>query len=135
MNQLNEAGKPAVLIIDDDLDLLMLLERILDKEGYLVETAAAIPEAEYILSFYKPDLVLLDININGEDGRKLCWKLKKEQQQTRIKVIIMSGYDYSLGRAVLFGADDLLPKPLNIEFLLHKMKHLVSEINSSSTNP
>jgi DNA-binding response OmpR family regulator len=135
MNQLNEAGKPAVLIIDDDLDLLMLLERILDKEGYLVETAAAIPEAEYILSFYKPDLVLLDININGEDGRKLCWKLKKEQQQTRIKVIIMSGYDYSLGRAVLFGADDLLPKPLNIEFLLHKMKHLVSEINSSSTSP
>jgi DNA-binding response OmpR family regulator len=109
-----------VLIIDDDLDLLMLLERRLIKEGYDIETAASLPEAEEIIANFSPHLVLLDINVNGEDGRQLCWKLKKNAGKD-IKVIIMSGYDYDTGRAVLFGADDLLPKPLHTEFLLHKM--------------
>jgi DNA-binding response OmpR family regulator len=108
-----------ILIIDDDVDLLMLLERRLEREGYYVETAASLPEGEEILSSFKPHLVLLDFNVKGEDGRKLCWKLKMSEDEPPVKVIIMSGYDYSRGRAALFGADDLLPKPLNIEYLLH----------------
>ncbi|MGE5521666.1 MAG: response regulator [Candidatus Dadabacteria bacterium] len=130
MSKLNSRLNSSVLVIDDDLDLLMLLERILTKEGYIVETAASIAEAEDILSVFTPGITLLDININGEDGRKLCWKLKKQEPQSNTKVIIMSGYDFSLGRAVLFGADDLLPKPLNIEFLLHKLAGLMQEVDA-----
>ena len=96
-----------ILIIDDDIDLLMLLERCLDKEGYAVETAASLAEAEEVLPQFLPHLVLLDINVNGEDGRKLCWKLKNANEESAVKVIIFSGYDYSSGRAMLFGADDL----------------------------
>jgi DNA-binding response OmpR family regulator len=117
--------KKLVLVIDDDIDLLMLLERKLKSEGYRVETAASIPEAEDILIFFKPDLVLLDINVQGEDGRQLCWKLKKKEVFPPVKVIIMSGYDFNVNRAVLFGADYLLPKPLNTEFLLHQMRQLL----------
>jgi DNA-binding response OmpR family regulator len=111
-----------ILIIDDDIDLLMLLERLLDKQGYAIETAASLAEAEEILPFFLPHLVLLDINVNGEDGRQLCWKLKNTSVEPPIKVIIMSGYDYSTGRAVLFGADDLLPKPLHTDYLLHRVE-------------
>src|SRR6187200_1403252 len=96
-----------ILIIDDDIDLLMLFERSLVKEGYWVEAAASLPEAEEVIYAFQPHLVLLDINVNGEDGRQLCWKLKKQMGEKAIKVIIISGYDYSAGRAVLFGADDL----------------------------
>ena len=109
-----------ILIIDDDLDLLMLLERRLQKEGYAIETAASLSEAEEVIDYFSPHLVLLDINVNGEDGRKLCWKLKKEDNK-EVKVVIMSGYDYDTGRAVLFGADDLLQKPLHAEYLLHRV--------------
>lgn len=108
-----------LLIIDDDIDLLMLLERRLLKEGYKVEAAASLPEAEEVINSFKPHLVLLDINVNGEDGRQLCWKLKKETANKAVKVIIISGYDYSAGRAVLFGADDLLPKPFHFDYLLN----------------
>jgi DNA-binding response OmpR family regulator len=111
-----------ILIIDDDIDLLMLLERCLDKEGYAVETAASLAEAEEVLPQFLPHLVLLDINVNGEDGRKLCWKLKNANEESAVKVIIISGYDYSTGRAMLFGADDLLPKPLHTDYLLHKVE-------------
>jgi DNA-binding response OmpR family regulator len=116
-----------ILIIDDDLDLLMLLERQLDKQGYAVETAASLPEAEDILPQFLPDLVLLDININGEDGRQLCWKLKKSDDYPRSKVILISGYDYSTGRALLFGADDLLVKPFHMEYLLHRVSGFLDD--------
>jgi DNA-binding response OmpR family regulator len=40
-------------------------------------------------------------------------------------VIIMSGYDISTGRAMLFGADDLLAKPFPTEFLVHRVERLL----------
>lgn len=117
-----EKNAKRLLIIDDDIDLLMLLERRLIKEGYKVEAAASLPEAEEVFPSFKPHLVLLDINVNGEDGRQLCWKLKKEKGDNAVKVIIISGYDYSAGRAVLFGADDLLPKPFHLDYMLTCIK-------------
>ncbi len=116
-----EESNKRILIIDDDLDLLMLLERKLEKEGYLIETAASLLEAEELLVAFDPHLVLLDINVNGEDGRQLCWKIKNAASSTDIKVLIISGYDYSTGRAVLFGADGLLPKPFHLDYLLQRI--------------
>ena len=123
-----EKHQKRILIIDDDIDLLMLLERRLVKEGYKIEAAASLPKEEDVLPAFKPNLVLLDINVNGEDGRQLCWKLKKENSGRDIKVIIISGYDYSAGRAVLFGADDLLPKPLHIDYMLTCIKQQLEEL-------
>ena len=114
-----------ILIIDDDIDLLMLLERCLDREGYAIETAASLAEAEEILPQFQPHLVLLDINVNGEDGRQLCWKLKNDKAKPATKVIIISGYDYNTCRAVLFGADDFITKPLHTEYLVHRVNLLL----------
>ena len=117
-----------ILIVDDDLDLLMLLERRLEKEGYLVETAASLTEAEEILSVFAPGLVLVDINVNGEDGRQLCWKIKTAHFKNVPKIVVISGFDYSTGRALLFGADELLPKPFHMDFLLHRVAAYVGTV-------
>ena len=119
MCAMNDAKR--IMVIDDDVDLLMLLERSLQKHGYLVETAASLPEAEEIIPSFDPDFVLLDINVRGEDGRKLCWKLKNSPLLTNPKVILMSGYDLNTGRAFLFGADDLVVKPFQLEYMLHRI--------------
>jgi DNA-binding response OmpR family regulator len=121
--------KKRILVIDDDMDLLMLIERKLLKEGYEIETAVSLPEAEDIIPYFSPHLLLLDININGDDGRKLCWKLKKEDKDNNVKVLIMSGYDYDSNRAFLFGADELLPKPLNSDFLLQKIALHINQLS------
>ena len=113
-------GPKRILVIDDDIDLLMLLERRLRQEKYEVDTAVSLTEAEELIPAFLPHLVLLDINVNGEDGRKLCWKIKQIYGAS-VKVIIMSGYDYNQVMTVLFGADDLLAKPLHTDFLLHRI--------------
>jgi DNA-binding response OmpR family regulator len=122
MRVAHDENPKRILIIDDDLDLLMLLERKLLKEGYDVETAASIKEAETIVPYFNPHLILLDINVNGEDGRKLCWKLKMDASDQQMKIVVISGYDFSMRRATLFGADELLPKPLHMDYLLHRLK-------------
>ena len=120
--------KKRILVIDDDIDLLMLLERRLQKENYEVETAVSLHEAEDTIEYFSPHLILLDININGDDGRQLCWKIKNDEQYSDIKIIIMSGYDFDTGRAILFGADELLAKPLHADYLLHRIAlHLSNE--------
>jgi len=110
-----------ILIVDDDVDLVMLLERKLLTAGFDVETALSLSEAEDILTTFQPQLLLLDINLGSADGRQLSFKLK--QGDSGIRIIILSGYDYSASRAVLFGADEFVSKPFHFEFLLNRIEH------------
>lgn len=132
MSALSRGMIHRVLVVDDDIDWLMLLERRLAKEGYIVETAASLPEAEEIIASFNPHLVLLDININGNDGRQLCWKLKHSSATVAVKVVLMSGYDCSTARATLFGADAVLAKPIPLEFLLFSLQQQLAPSSSQS---
>lgn len=116
-----------ILVVDDDVDLLMLLERQLIQQGYEAETAISLAEAEELIVYFDPHLVLLDINIRGEDGRQLCWKLKHQPVYRVPKVLIISGFDYNAARAAIFGADDILPKPFNTELLFDRINQLTSD--------
>lgn len=118
---------PRVLVIDDDIDLLMLMERKLQQQGYKVESAVSLAEGEYILNLFEPNLVLIDINVAGEDGRQLCWKIKHGANAATMKVILMSALYYPTTRTLLFGADDFVAKPFETEFLVQKMKNQLQE--------
>jgi DNA-binding response OmpR family regulator len=116
-----------VLVVDDDIDLLMLMERKFQQNGFVVESAVSLSEAEYVLSLFKPDLVLIDINVNGEDGRQLCWKIKHAAESNATKVLLMSGCYYPNNRLMLFGADDFIAKPFPPEFIEQKVASLFQE--------
>ena len=115
-----------VLVVDDDIDLLMLLERKLHNLGYIVESAVSLSEAEYVAAGFNPHLVLLDINVNGEDGRQLCWKLKHTPETKKTKVILMSALYYPTSRVMLFGADDFVAKPYPPEFVQQKIAAILT---------
>lgn len=114
-----------ILVIDDDIDLLMLMERKLQQYGYRVESAVSLAEATYVASVFKPHLVLLDINVGGEDGRQLCWKLKHTPESRDTKVVLMSGAFYPTSRTLRFGADDFVAKPFPPEFVQQKIASLL----------
>ncbi|MDB5251489.1 MAG: hypothetical protein JWP27_658 [Flaviaesturariibacter sp.] len=121
-----------ILIVDDDVDFLMLLERKLIKQGFEVETAVTLPEAEEIIDSFWPHILLLDINLNGADGRQLSFKIKHTNSPHAPRIIMLSGYDYSAGRAALFGADELIAKPLHYDYLVHRIEHHLLESPQSA---
>lgn len=122
-----------ILVVDNDVDLLMLLERTLNNEGYWVETAATLEEAGRLLHQFNPDLILLDVNINGQDGRYFCGKIKMGGLGSKVKVVLMSAYEYNTIRSSLFGADDFLAKPFSSEFILFKVQQHLLHLNTQLT--
>jgi DNA-binding response OmpR family regulator len=121
-----------IFLVDDDVDLLMLLERRLIAAGYDVETAATVQEAEELRIAFRPHLYLVDINIGGDDGRLLCWKIKMLENSPGVKVLLITGFDCHPGRAALFGADEVLAKPVATEYLLLRLQyHLGNAVSGS----
>lgn len=100
-----------ILIIDDDIHIGNMLEKILIKEGYRVSRAYSGTEALLVLSGSKPDLVLLDLMLPGLDGRDVLPHIKG------IPVIVVSAKVDLL----LEGAVDYVTKPFNTKELLARI--------------
>jgi DNA-binding response OmpR family regulator len=71
------AGGPSLLVVDDEPQLALLVERLGQRQGYRVKSARDVPAAWEILQGWRPDLVLLDVNLPGENGLALCRRLRQ----------------------------------------------------------
>jgi two-component system, NtrC family, response regulator PilR len=102
-----------ILVVDDELSMRELLELMLDREGYSVDTAATGTQAKQMLeeSFY--DLVLSDIRLGDISGIDVLKKAKSKYPDT--VVIIISAYATAENavEAMNLGAYDYLPKPFD----------------------
>ena len=105
--------RPRILIADDEEDLLMLLEKVLSKEGYEVETLLNAENLIEQVRDHPPDILLLDIRMQGKNGGELCKELKNDYQTKDIPIILFSANDDIDEIARECGADDCLVKPLN----------------------
>lgn len=113
-----------ILVVDDDPDILESLKILLEDEGYKVSVAEDPQSLVNKTSSQDelPDVILLDIFISGHDGRQLARQLKKMPQTKNIPIIMISAHPYALHTAKDYGADDMLPKPFDIEKLLTKVQ-------------
>lgn len=120
-----------ILIIDDDIHIGNMLEKILIKEGYIVSRAYSGTEALLVLSGSKPDLVLLDLMLPGLDGRDVLPHIKG------IPVIVVSAkvdIDNKVD-LLLEGAVVYVTKPFNTKELLARIAvHLRDEKNASNSS-
>ena len=111
-----------ILIVEDEPSLRELIQRSLEKERYVVETAGDFNSALYKIEDYDYDCVLLDIMLPDGSGLDLLERLKALHK--RENVIIISAKD-SLEDKVLgleLGADDYLPKPFHLAELNVKIE-------------
>ena len=113
--------KTHILVVDDDQDILHLLERTLQIDGYSVDVATDGGSALNLLTKHKPGLVLLDILMPGLDGYQV---LSIIRQRSDIPVIMVTGVveAKSVVQAVNLGADDYVRKPFSIKELLARVK-------------
>jgi two-component system OmpR family response regulator len=117
-----------VLIVDDDQELNDLIKQFLDKRypEFKVNQAYDGFDAGKAITEYKPDVVLLDINLPGVDGYKLCKQIKSDENLSRPIVVAISGIsdDEVQRRAMEAGADAFVPKPLQLESLPQLIEEL-----------
>ena len=114
-----------ILIVDDDKDILEVVSLLLTIHGYSVETSFRAEETKDKIKSFKPDIILLDVNIGGHDGRDICKQLKKIGTAKNIPVILFSAIPHLEQIHLECGADDYLSKPFDIPELMKKIeKHL-----------
>lgn len=114
----------SVLIVDDDADLSAIVGRYLESEGFAVERVASAEAAYDVLGARAFDLVLLDINLPGDDGFAACEALRRASD---VPILFASARTSETDRIVGLdtGGDDYLPKPYSLRELLSHVKALL----------
>ena len=115
------AKKTTILTADDDPQLLRLVARNLQLEGYDVITASDGKQALDEIETHAPDLVLLDVMMPKMDGFAVCQRVR-EFSVVPIIIITARGQDQDKVRGLDLGADDYLTKPFSVEELLARVR-------------
>ncbi len=113
--------KTTILTADDDPQLLRLVARNLQFEGYEVLTASDGKQALELVETKSPDLVLLDVMMPRMDGFTVCQRVR-EFSSVPIIIITARGQDQDKVRGLDLGADDYLTKPFSIDELLARVR-------------
>jgi DNA-binding response OmpR family regulator len=124
---MSDTGPARVLVVDDDQHVGLMLEKLLRREGYLVDVALDGPAALNAVAASTPDLVLLDVVLPGVDGITVCRRIKQEPATRLTPVILITGVNQSDMRVegLEAGADDFLTKPVDTRELLARAHSLL----------
>ncbi|MCP3983180.1 MAG: sigma-54-dependent Fis family transcriptional regulator [bacterium] len=106
-----------VLVIDDDPGIREYLDALLERHGYEVFTAGSGEEALDGLSKTRPDLVTLDVVLDGMDGIETLRRLKKRLPDVPVVMLSGHGHARTIVEAMQLGASDFLRKPFEVEEL------------------
>ncbi|HTU66685.1 MAG TPA: response regulator [Steroidobacteraceae bacterium] len=110
-----------ILVVDDDPDLRKLIGEFLEGHGYVVQVAENAAAMRTAIEKQRPDLVILDVMMPGEDGLSAARRLVTENGPPVIMLSALgSDTDRIIGLEV--GADDYLPKPCNPRELLARVR-------------
>jgi two-component system, OmpR family, response regulator len=113
-----------ILIVDDDREISTLLAEYLEKNGYRTQTAGDGKAMWKALGDARIDLIVLDLNLPGDDGLTLCRNLRT---RSSIPVIMLTARGEPLDRilGLEMGADDYLPKPFEPRELFARIRSVL----------
>ncbi len=119
--------KKRILIVDDDDTFRKVLAQRLMREKFNVKTASNGFQAGLRAKDFDPDLILLDILMEGIDGFEVCKEIKADKTLVKSKIIIMSGFDTPENRekSLQAGADLFLSKGKPFDEVLYNINHLL----------
>lgn len=131
--------KPLVLVVDDEKSLVLIAERVLQKEGFDVVTAYNGIEGLKKAQENMPDVIVLDIVMPGMNGYEVCRKLQANPNTCSIPIIFLSVKGVvdekkgasteglkEINEAFNYGASDFLNKPVTARDLIDAIKKALS---------
>ena len=116
--------RPAVLLVDDDITLLSILSRRVERAGFDVSTARSGPQALKHLEAGWPALLVVDLMMPGMDGFELCRRVK---QIADLPIIVLSAVDESEAKvsALELYAEDYVTKPFSPDELIARIQRVL----------
>jgi DNA-binding response OmpR family regulator len=127
--------KKKIFVIDDEKDILEIIKVNLQNEGYNVLTFMSAEEALKSLHKETPDLIVLDIMMEGIDGYEFCKTIRSDSNFKSIPIIFLSVKSDEIDKilGLELGADDYLTKPFSVKELLSRIKAVLRRSESSGT--
>lgn len=120
---MQEAGKPSVLVADDDSIMRFMLKSILDNsdEYRVVGMTSNGQDAVTKYAELRPDLVLLDINMPKMDGLQALEEIRKANPAAMVLMVSANATMNKVSEAIQKGAAGFVVKPLNAANVLNKI--------------
>jgi len=115
-----------ILIIDDEEDMLFLMSRLLEKRGFEVAIRSTGNKAVETVEKEHPDLILLDIKLDGDyDGREICKELKTNAATSKTVVFLCSAHIKMEDKPMGHYEDGFIPKPINLNEFIEKVNRSI----------
>ncbi len=124
----SELSAPTVIAIDDDPMVLLMISKTLANAGMVCRTATTGTEGLRLIDERRPDLVLLDLMLLGEDGFTICKEIRRAWTLEELPVVMVTGLEdlASINAAYDAGANDFLTKPLHWKHLPYRIQHVLN---------
>lgn len=120
-----------ILIVEDDKKLSKELEKFLSQNGYEISRITSFENIINDILNSKCNMVLLDINLPGNNGEYICKEVRKISE---VPIVMITSVDSELDQLISlnYGADDYITKPFNIQILLAKIATILKRTNSNN---
>ena len=119
---------PLILVVEDNETNQMLTVAVLERDGYRVVVARNAYEARQHLHAARPDLILMDVQLPGEDGLELTRQLKSDAATKPIPIVAMTAHamqgDAEL--AINAGCTGYIAKPIDTRALAEQVRRFLA---------
>ena len=116
--------KKRIILVEDEEDIAALIKLQAEISGYKLHVEVDGINGYRAIEREKPDLVILDIMLPGENGLDVCRKIKGNPDLKNIPIIILSakGEELDVVLGLELGADDYISKPFSTKILFSRIK-------------
>jgi two-component system alkaline phosphatase synthesis response regulator PhoP len=118
-------GRPKILLVDDDVDLVKVMSGALESKAYQVIVAYNGLEGLEKAKKEKPDLVVLDILMPIADGFVFADQFRKDPSLAKVPVLALTSFSESLGQPFPFEVSEYIVKPIKPRDLVAKVEEFL----------
>ncbi len=118
-----------ILIVDDDVQVTTLLEKLLSLEGFEASVVNDSTEAMQVAKSIKPDFFILDLMMPQPNGFEICRLLRSDPEFTETPILIITASDDGDSKAIAYvaGANDYITKPFDHDDLPIRIRSLLNK--------
>ncbi|MDQ2863699.1 MAG: response regulator [Bacteroidota bacterium] len=123
-----------ILILDNSVDLLYALKIFFERKGYKAKTLTSDINLISEVKNFKPDVVMLDVILNGVDAKEICKTIRNCADIRKVRLLLTSAFPAKFAEYKQYLADDFIEKPFDLYKLEQKIKSMLLLTKNEATS-